>query len=86
MLLTLTKSPTAREKEFFHTFLTQQDTLTLQGSSNYLALAANEYAAKGILRKTEADKLGSAVHSDWSIISDNEWVKLALSSNKNVEW
>ncbi len=86
MLINLTQPPTARTLAFLKLSLGPNDEIMVSDSASYLALYDSPLASKAYIRLSDSKKIGSAVHSSWSIIDDEQWLMLICKHEKTVTW
>ncbi len=84
-LLTLTSIPNEIENIFFKSLLTKDDIIFVSGNALTMCFKANPFKAKSLVRKKEIASIGGKPHSDWSIVSDQDWLDHVVA-HKSIAW
>ena len=82
MLLQLTQQPDELEAALFQQTLGEKDLLLITDRALPLAFLSNPFSAQGVLRASDAAKVGNQIHSAWKVIDDKEWVELVVNTEK----
>jgi sulfur transfer complex TusBCD TusB component (DsrH family) len=86
MIVTISNPLTITELDFLVTTLSEDDAVI--ASSNVVAMTLNKspFKASCFIRENDIYKIGNSAHSDWTSISDAEWVALTVTHDKAVTW
>ena len=86
MLIVISDVIPAIEETFLKSTLSEGDEILITDKACHLAMLPKTWTVKGYIRDVDYKKLGQQCHSDWIVISDQEWLSLTINQDKTISW
>jgi hypothetical protein len=85
-LISLTQPPSEAQRELFGLWLDTEDYLLLREDARSMVWQPNPTKARGCIRQADTDAIGGQHHPDWTVISDDQWVRLVAEQQPQLTW